>query len=264
MPTLQDIVGAIESFAHPGLQESWDNTGWQLTPTSPATTECTGVLVCLDVTPERVNEAVARGCNLIVSHHPLIFKGLRSITGTTPSERTVIKAIASGVAVYSSHTALDSASLGISHELGKRLGLTDMQILSPGYEPGTGLGIIGRPAYPLASNELIDRVKAVYGSPMVRRTTGPDDGRISRIALCSGAGGEFIRLARDLGAGAYITSDVRYHDFLDLGRDILIIDTGHFESEKCSTSIFSRIITEKFPTFAVRMSESEQNPVTYV
>lgn len=264
MPTLQDIVGAIESFARPGLQEPWDNTGWQLAPTSPATTGCTGVLVCLDVIPQSVEEAAAGGCNLIISHHPLIFKGLKSITGATPAERAVIGALSAGISVYSSHTALDSASQGVSHELGKRLGLTGMSVLSPGANPDEGLGVTGTFDPPLSPAELIDRVKEVYGSPTVRVTRGREGATIGRVALCSGSGGEFIPLAIRSGADAYITSDVRYHDFLDYGRDILIVDTGHFESEKCTKSIFSRIISEKFPNFAVRMSQSEQNPVAYV
>ncbi len=263
MPTLQDIVGAIESFACPGLQESWDNTGWQLTPTPPATTECTGVLVCLDVTPERIDEAVTSGCNLVISHHPLIFKGLKSITGATPAEQSVIRALGAGVAVYSSHTALDSASAGVSHELGVMLGLSDMEVLAPGSVPGTGLGVVGTLDPPLSVEGLIARVKEVYGSPIVRRTAGTGSDTIGRVALCSGSGGEFITTAASLGADAYITSDVRYHDFLDHGREILIVDTGHYESEKCTKSIFSRIISEKFPNFAVRMPQSEHNPVSY-
>lgn len=263
MPTLQDIVGAIESFACPGLQESWDNTGWQLTPTSPAATECTGVLVCLDVTPERIDEAVTSGCNLVISHHPLIFRGLKSITGATPAERTVIRALSAGVAVYSSHTALDSASSGVSHELGRMLGLTGMEVLVPGTVPGTGLGVIGTVDPPVSPEELVARVKEVYCSPVVRRTAGRGSRGISRIALCSGSGGEFITTAIDRGACAYVTSDVRYHDFLDHGREILIVDTGHYESEKCTKSIFSRIISEKFPNFAIRMPQSEHNPVSY-
>ena len=222
------------------------------------------MLVCLDVTPERIDEAVAAGCNLVVSHHPLIFRGLKSITGATPAERTVIRALSAGVAVYSSHTALDSASCGVSHELGTMLGLKGMEVLSPGAEPGTGLGVIGTFDPAVTPEELVARVKEVYGSPVVRRTRGPECKEISRVALCSGSGGEFISLARSRGAQAYITSDVRYHDFLDFGGEILIIDTGHYESEKCTKSIFSRIISEKFPNFAVRMSQSEQNPVTYV
>lgn len=263
--TLADIVGCIEDFASPGIQEKWDNTGWQLCPL-PASTPCTGAMLCLDVTPEVVAEAKAEGCNLIISHHPLIFKGLRHITGASPVERAVISAISGGVAVYSSHTALDSASEGVSHRLGSMLGLTGMRVLAP--QDGsltTGLGIVGD--YPEAPGigEFIERVKEVYGAPVVRRSAGREgQERVCRVALCSGSGGEFIGDAIAAGADAYITSDTRYHDFVDHGKEILMVDTGHFESEICTKSIFSDIISEKFPTFAVRQSRAEQNPVRYV
>ena len=263
--TLADIVGCIEDFASPGLQEKWDNTGWQLCPHSPSS-PCTGVMLCLDVTPEVVAEAEAEGCNLIISHHPLIFKGLRQITGASPVERAVISAISGGIAVYSSHTALDSASLGVSHKLGTMLGLEDMSVLSP--QPGsplTGLGVIGRFAAPLTTEAFIHRVKEVYGAPVIRRSAGPEGmTEVSRVALCSGSGGEFVGTAIGKEADAYITSDTRYHDFVDFGKKILMIDTGHFESEICTKSIFSAIISEKFPTFAIRQSRAEQNPVRYV
>ena len=87
--TLKDIVTAIEAYADPALQESWDNTGWQIAPME-SSDECSGVMLCLDVTPAVVEEAKDQGCNLIVSHHPLIFKGLRSITGASQAERAVI------------------------------------------------------------------------------------------------------------------------------------------------------------------------------
>ena len=100
---------------------------------------------------------------------------------------------------------------------------------------------------------------------MVRRSEGPEGmEKVSRVALCSGSGGEFIGTAIARGADAYITSDTRYHDFVDFGKKILMVDTGHFESEICTKSIFSAIISEKFPTFAVRQSRAEQNPVRYV
>lgn len=263
--TLADIVGCIEDFASPDLQEKWDNTGWQLCPHSPSS-PCTGVMLCLDVTPEVVAEAEAEGCNLIISHHPLIFKGLRQITGASLVERAVISAISGGIAVYSSHTALDSASLGVSHKLGTMLGLEDMSVLAP--QPGsplTGLGVIGRFAAPLTTDAFIHRVKEVYGAPVIRRSAGPEGmTEVSRVALCSGSGGEFVGTAIGKEADAYITSDTRYHDFVDFGKKILMIDTGHFESEICTKSIFSAIISEKFPTFAVRQSRAEQNPVRYV
>lgn len=264
--TIADIVKTVEAYAAPSLQESWDNTGWQVAPADPSG-RCSGVMLCLDVTPDVVDEARVKGCNLIISHHPLIFRGLRSITGATQGERAVIMAIRSGIAVYSSHTALDSTPGGVSHELGTLLGLTGMRPLAPSpADPAAGLGIIGTmPDGSMTRSGLIGKVKHVYDAPTVRVTRGPGDGgNIHTVALCSGSGGEFITAAITLGADVYVTSDVRYHDFLDHGREILIIDTGHFESEICTKSIFSRIISQKFPNFAVRMATCEQNPVTYI
>lgn len=266
MATIADIIQAIEAYASPSFQESWDNTGWQVTPTA-ITDGCTGVMLCLDITPAVVEEARAKGCNLIISHHPLIFRGLRTITGATQGERAVIMAIRSGIAVYSSHTALDSAPSGVSHELGTLLGLTGMRPLAPSAsDPQAGLGVIGTaPGGSMSRDSLIQAVKRVYDAPAVRVTQGPaGHADIRTVALCSGSGGEFITAAIALGADAYITSDVRYHDFLDHGREIFIVDTGHFESEICTKSIFSRIISQKFPNFAVHMATCEQNPVTYV
>lgn len=266
MPSLSDIVEVIEAYAPPSLQETWDNTGWQLTPAGKDV-PCMGVMACLDVTPAVVEEAKSNGCNLIVSHHPLIFKGLKSLTGASAVEKAVIMAIREGIAIYSSHTALDSAPGGVSHELGLRLGLTDMRPLSPSSsDPSAGLGVIGTsPGGSITRDELIEAVKHVYEAKTVRVTSGHKDIKtIRKIALCSGSGGEFIHDAISLGADAYITSDVRYHDFLDYGSEILIIDTGHFESEICTKSIFSRIISQKFPTFAVKMATCEHNPVSYM
>ena len=265
MPSLAEIIDCIESFAAPEIQEKWDNTGWQLRP-RPIGAECSGLMLCLDVTPDVVAEAAAEGCNLIVSHHPLIFKGLRQITGSTPVERAVIAAISKGISVYSSHTALDSASAGVSHRLGLMLGLKDMTVLSPRQaDPQTGLGVVGELPQALSQEQFISLVKAVYVAPTVRRSEGPVTAEsVRRVALCSGSGGEFIPDAIAAGADAYITSDTRYHDFVDFGRDILIVDTGHFESEICTKSIFSAIVSEKFPNFAVRQSRAEHNPVRYV
>ena len=272
MPRIIDIVDCVEAFASPSLQEKWDNTGWQLRPAS-VMNECTGAMLCLDVTPEVVDEAIESGCNLIISHHPLLFHGLKQISDQAPAQRALMRAIREGVYIYSSHTALDSARQGVSHRLGEMLGLIDMRVLSPRQEDSsTGLGIVGEYASALTEEEFIGRVKEVYHADAVRRSAGKrafmesqgTQPTVGRVALCSGSGGEFIPDANAAGADAYVTSDVRYHDFLDYGKDILIVDTGHFESEICTKSIFSAIISEKFPTFALRQSRAELNPVRYV
>ena len=121
-----DIVRALEEFAPPALQEDYDNSGMQVGSRSAA---CTGVLLCVDVLPETIDEAIARRCNLIVSHHPLIFKGLKSLTGTNPQQTAIMNAIAAGVSVYSCHTSLDNTVGGVSHEMARRLGVSDPTLL---------------------------------------------------------------------------------------------------------------------------------------
>ena len=264
-PRISDIIESIEAFAPRSLQESWDNTGWQLRPAS-ASNDCTGVMFCLDVTPAVVDEAVSEGCNLIVSHHPLLFRGLKQITPDAPAQRALLTAIRNGIYIYSSHTALDNARAGVSHRLGEMLGLMDIQVLSPRQaDPSTGLGIVGDFHHAFPEADFLSRVREVYRAESLRVSDCPKtESGVQNVALCSGSGGEFIPAAIAAGADAYITSDVRYHDFIDFGRDILIVDVGHFESEICTKSIFSAIVSEKFPNFAVRQSRAERNPVRYV
>lgn len=260
---ISEIISAIEEFAPRTLQETWDNTGVQVGDTAA---ECTGVLLCVDVTPGVIDEACRRGCNLVVSHHPLLFRGLKSITGDTPVELSVIRALREGIAIYSCHTAADSARGGVSHEMAKRLGARVTGILSPSQsDSGVGLGVVAEFELPLSRRELVARVRQAFGSPVVRATTPPDAGAaIKRIAMCGGAGGEFIGRAVDAGAQVYISSDMRYHDFVDFQGRIWLIDIGHFESESCTKDIFYRVISEKFPNFAVYYSDTEENPIKYI
>lgn len=267
--TILDIAGAIEEKAPLSLAESWDISGWQATPMPPASTECTGVMLCLDVTESTVDRAAAAGCNLIVSHHPILFKAVRALTGSTPAQRTIMRAIALGIDIYSSHTALDSApDVGVSQHLARALGLSDIRPLQPSPTglAGAGLGAIGRFDPPgLTPALLVGRAKEVYHAPRVRVTAGPRSAEsITIVALCSGSGGDLLPQAVEAGAQAYISSDIRYHDFLDYGSSILIIDTSHFESEICTKSILCDIISQKFPNFAVVFDPLESSPVTIV
>lgn len=125
---IRAVISVLENFAPPALQESWDNTGLQI---GNPMDECSGALLCLDVTEAVIAEAVDRGCNLVVSHHPLIFKGLKRISPATAVGRTVLAAIRAGVAVYSTHTALDSALGGVSYEMARLLGLRPVAVLDP-------------------------------------------------------------------------------------------------------------------------------------
>lgn len=264
MAKVSDIINAVEALAPAGLQESWDNTGLQV---GCRDAEVSGVLCVLDVTPERVDEALANGCNMIVSHHPLIFKGLKSITGDNEVQRAVAKAIRAGVAVYSNHTAADNAVGGISALMAERLGAEVVRPLVPtAPEATTGTGVVAAFAEPLTALELIERVKAAFGCPKLRTTDpyrAPGHDAISRIALCGGSGGSFINDAVSAGAQAYVTGDIRYHDFVDNAGRILLIDSGHFETEADSRRLFAGLINKYVPDVPVTVSDTETNSVKY-
>lgn len=353
------IISAIEGFAPASFQESWDNTGVQV---GTLRAECTGVLLCVDVTPAIVDEASERGCNLIISHHPLLFRGLKRISGNTPVEESVIRAISYGITIYSCHTAVDSTPGGVSYRMAEMLKATPVRVLSPlkdrkaevtavvddssldtamtvfseinaqakcfssalietvsktdkddpfgttetaetpctalqaivdinrssslhdsldesignglrafttkrlcDSDPAIGLGVYAILDEGITAHALVERVKEVFHSPIARCTALPDDDvKINRIAMCGGSGSEFISAAIRAGAQAFITSDTKYHDFVDYQNEILIIDIGHFESESCTKEIFYNVIREKFPNFACYYSEIEENPIKYI
>ncbi len=260
-PTIAQITRRLEEIAPTSLQESYDNCGLILG--NPDTT-CTGVLLSVDVTPSTVAEAIATGCNLIVAHHPLIFRGLKKLTGESLVERTVIDALRNGIAVYACHTCLDNAPGGVSQLMASKLGLTDIKILDPRpADPSTGCGAIGQVPAPISANYLIDRVKQTFGSPIVRCTEPPLN-EIKTIAMCGGSGSFLIPAAKAAGAQAFITSDTKYHDFVDNTHDIFLIDIGHHESENCTKEIFYHVITKFFPNFAVRYAQTDINPIKYL
>lgn len=265
-PTLGDIAQILEQAAPLRLAEDYDNPGWQVLPTD-ADTPCTGVLTCVDATEDIINEAADQGFNMVLAHHPTLFRGQKRFTGDTLVQRVIMTAIRRGIALYAMHTPVDSAPGGISRQLGRRLKLTDMEVLAPAAgEVNAGLGIIGNlPAPGLTPVALVETVKGITATPTARcsRPAAPQK-KLTRIALCGGSGSEFLPRAIAAGAEAYITSDTGHHRFVDYGPEIFIIDIGHFEAEKCVNDIFYSVITEKFPNFAVQTAKVEQNPIIYL
>lgn len=255
--TNREITNAIEEFAPLSLQESWDNSGWQI---GAPDAECLGVLICVDVTTDVLREAIDKGCNLVISHHPLIFKGVKQITGRNRVERCIPIAFKNGISVYSSHTATDCAPGGVSWEMARRLGMADVEGLD-----ASGLGVIGNLPLPLPWEEFVGLVKKSFGADCVRCSRTPaNDWTVGRVGLCGGSAAEFLPLAMSRGAQAYVTADCKLNQFIDHADDILLVDSGHFETEECTKEIFYRVISEKFPNFAVWKSTVERNPVVYL
>ena len=255
---VKEIISAIEEFAPLSIQEGWDNSG--LCVGSPED-EVTSVLLALDCTSELVDEAVACGADMIVTHHPLIFKGLKKISVEDPVGEAVVKAIRAGISIYAAHTSADKVLAGVSGAMAARLGLKNVRILDEDGE-GTGLGTIGDLAVPMTAEEAVDFVKERF-SLKAMRTSRPVEGMVSRVAMCGGSGGSLIGAAKAAGADLYISGDISYHNFFT-EKDFMIMDIGHYESEIEIVDILFSLIKKKFPTFAVRITQNiNSNPIYY-
>lgn len=258
MIKVKDICTAIEELAPKTLQESYDNSGLQI---GNPEMNVSGILLCLDITEDVLAEAASRSCNMIVSHHPLLFNGLKKVCGDNSKERIVIEALASRTAIYAAHTNLDSAFGGVSYELGSMLGLSNMIPLERRADSEMeGLGVVGD-LNPTPKLEFLRKVKETLGIKCLRYSGESPQIVIRKVALCGGSGASFIKEAMKHDADAYLTADLKYHDFTDYGEDILLADIGHFESEVCSENIIFRALRQKYPDCVIYFSEAQKNPV---
>ncbi len=254
----KDIIKVIEDFAPLSVQEDWDNSG--LCVGSPED-EVNSVILALDCTPSLVEEAIMCGADMIVTHHPLIFSGLKKISPDDQVGLAVIKAVRAGICIYAAHTSADKVIQGVSGAMAARLGLENVRILSDDGE-GTGLGIVGDLPEPLAADQVMTLVKDRFSLPVVKASR-PVEGMISRVAMCGGSGGSLIGEARRSGAQLYISGDISYHNYFT-PEGFMIMDIGHYESEIDIVDILFSLIKKNFPTFAVRIAQnSNSNPIYY-
>ena len=255
---VRDIIQVIEEFAPLSIQEGWDNSG--LCVGSPED-EVTSVLLALDCTPELVDEAMACGADMIITHHPLIFSGLKKISPEDMIGAAVIKAIKAGIAIYAAHTNADKVLEGVSGAMAARLGLVDVEVLDMDGE-GTGLGAVGNFPEPMTADQAIALVKEKFALKSMKASK-PVEGMISRVAMCGGSGGSLIGAARKAGAQLYISGDISYHNFFT-PEGFMIMDIGHYESEIEIVEILFSLLRKKFPTFAVRITQNlNSNPIYY-
>ena len=250
--TVGDVIAALEKIAPLRLQENFDNCGLQVgCPDATAT----GALLCLDVTEQVVQEAIERRFNLIISHHPLLFFGLKHITGTTENERIVAAAIKNDIAIYSSHTCIDNAPGGVSWRMAQKLDLVDVRTLDPRPdEPSAGCGVIGCLFAPLDQQDFLKLVKRKFAVPAIRYSGSAET--VTKVALCGGAGSFLLDKAKEQGADAFISADFKYHE-LQSNSGILAADIGHFESEQYTKEIFYETIRKKLRNFAVEFAHAD-------
>ena len=255
---VRDIINVIEEFAPSSIQEGWDNSG--LCIGSPDD-EVTSILLALDCTPELIDEAVECGADMIVTHHPLIFSGLKKISSDDLVGRAVIKAIKNGISIYAAHTNADKVLSGVSGAMARRLGLENVSILADEGD-GTGLGVVGTLPQPLTSRQALELVKERFGLKVVK-SSKPVEGPVTKVAMCGGSGASLIKAAQKAGAQLYISGDISYHNFFTQN-DFMIMDIGHYESEIDIVEILFSLIKKNFPTFAVRITQNiNSNPIYY-
>ena len=254
---VKDIIRVIEDFAPLSIQEGWDNSG--LCVGSPED-EVTSVLLALDCTPELVDEAVGCGADMIITHHPLIFSGLKKISPDDLTGAAVIKAIRAGISIYAAHTNADKVLEGVSGAMAARLGLTDVRVLSDDGE-GMGLGAVGNLPQPMPAAQVLALVKDRFSLKVVK-SSRPVEVMISRVAVCGGSGGSLIGAAQRSGAQLYISGDISYHNYFTR-EGFMLMDIGHYESEIDIVDILFSLIKKNFPTFAVRITQNINSNAVY-
>ena len=211
------------------------------------------VLLTTDITEAVVTEAIERGCQLIISHHPLLFHGLKQVCGQTPQARVVEMAIKHDIAIYSAHTNLDCVPGGINTRLAEKLDLHDLYFLNE-----NGLGVIGQLWEPMRYEDFIARVHDTLDCTYVRYTR-PQKEMIQTVALCGGSGAEFIESAIEQGADVYLTADCKYHEFQDAEGRIGLIDIDHWCSEHHAREIFCDILAPLGVTCII--STNDKTPI---
>lgn len=259
---VNEVIEFLHSIAPKQYQEDFDNSGLLV---GSYDDNITGVLVSLDVTEEVLAEAVELGCNMIVSHHPIIFSGIKRLTDQTYVQRIIKKAIQANLNLFAIHTNLDNVfDNGVNTNIGKIIGLTEMEILRPKNPEiqDVGSGIIGQ----IEAIEALDFLKDLKKKMQLTsiKYTNLLTKPIERVAICGGSGRFLLPDAIQKGADIFISSDFKYHEFFDADNQIIIADIGHYESEQYTTRMLWEIISKKFSSFAAHYTKVDTNPVNYL
>ena len=261
MTTIQKVMDSLEEWAPLSYQEGYDNAG--LVVGDPKT-EIKGVVITLDSTEEVVEEAIHLGANLIIAHHPIVFKGLKKFNGSNYVERTVIKAIKNNIAIYACHTNLDAVMTGVNSKICDLLNVKNRSILSLKQgEDEAGAGMIGDLTEPMDEMEFLEEVKKTFNTGAIKYTKLLNK-KVKKVAVCGGSGSFLLNDAIQKKADVFITSDVKYHQFFDADGQLVIADIGHFESEICTQELIYDHLSEKFTTFVACFSKVNTNPINYL
>ncbi len=260
MPTIEDFHRFLEEFAPPRLAETWDNVGLLV---GDHQAEVRRLMTCLTVTPTTVGEAISGRADLIVTHHPLPFSAIKKLTAESTVGRMLLKLIAAGVAVYSPHTAFDSAADGINQKLAEGLGLTEIAALVPQQE-GQGAGRWGKLDESLTLGNLAQRLMNFLGIANLQ-VVGNLQQKVRTVAVACGAAGEFLEIVRREGCDAMVLGEARFHTCLEAEAwGIGMLLPGHFASERFAVDELALLLGRQFPQVQVWASREERDPLGWI
>ena len=223
--TVQSIVEVMNRIAPKNLAEDWDNPGLLVGNFSA---EVDKIFVCLDVSEENIKIAADFGAQLIISHHPIIFRAVKNIRTDLPLGRKIELLIKNNISVFAAHTNLDSALGGVNDVLAEKIGLTEIKMFG---DEEISLGRLGKLPEPMTAENFAALVKKKLNAETVRLVSAGNF-LISKVGICSGAGSEFILKAKFFGADAFVTGDLKYHEAQSaVENKIHVIDAGHFATE---------------------------------
>ena len=264
MPTLSDIAERLEQFAPQTLAEDWDNVGLLVGDTNWPIER---VMTCLTVTPTTVQEALDQQADLIVTHHPLPFQALKSITTDSTAGKLLLQLIGARIGIYSPHTAFDSAPAGINQHLAIGLGLQQIEALIPTSERGeadVGAGRTGSLGEEFSLLEMAERVKTFLGLERLQ-VVGDDDLVVSRAAIACGSGGSFLPAAIAKHCNCLITGETNLHTCLEAeARGVGLILPGHFASERFALLSLAEYLSDQVSDIKVWASQTECDPLRTV
>ncbi|MEZ6041554.1 MAG: Nif3-like dinuclear metal center hexameric protein [Planctomycetaceae bacterium] len=260
MTTVGEVCDFLNEFAPLNLAESWDNVGLLIGRSDRIVSR---IMTCLTLTPDIATEAIASKTNLIVSHHPVLFRGTKRLSDATIEGDMLLKLIETGIAVYSPHTAFDSAREGINQQIANALGLQDVRPLnyfSP--ESPDGSGRWGVLPEVISIQELLDRVRQTLGAKHLEYC-GNGREHVRQLAIGCGAAESFLSEAIANHCDTFITGEARFHTVLEArSKGVNLILTGHYHSERPAVETLAKKIAAAFPVLEVFASMQECNPLS--
>ena len=261
MPLVNDIAAFLESFAPPRLAESWDNVGLLAGDRNRPVHK---VMTCLTITPASAQEAIDGGAELIVTHHPLPFRPLKRLATDTPEGKLLCDLLGARIAIYSPHTAFDSAATGINQRLAEGIGLGEIRPLVLQPDGLLGAGRLGRAAPGATIGQIAERLKQFLRVGQIQ-AVGQIGAVVTNVAVACGSAGEFLEPAREAGCQLLVTGEVRFHTCLEAeAQGVGLLVAGHFASERFAVEDLAAVLATEFGAIEVWASREERDPIDWV